>query len=67
MKRRNPEEQRALHIATEAIAVGLVAPISTYIALTNPQLATWQRLFLYGLATSTLVVDGYLLAKWLEN
>ena len=65
--RANPEEQRKLHMASEALAIGAVAPVSAYIAATNPQLPRWQRTFLYGLAVGTLIVDGYLLGKWLEK
>lgn len=64
---RNPEEQRGLHIATEALAVTVVAPVTLYIAANNPQMPRWQRGFLYAVAVGSVFVDGYLLAKWFDR
>ena len=65
--KRNPEQQASLHMVTEAIAVLAIAPITFYIARSNPELPKWQRNFLYGVAAVTVVVDGYLLIKWVAE
>ena len=62
--KKNPQKQKALHIASEAVALAIVAPALAYIAHSNPGLPRWQKVFLYGAAVGTALVDGYLLAQW---
>lgn len=54
-------------MVTEAASVAIVAPVASYIAATNPQMPAWQRIFLYSTAVACLAVDGWLLAKWMEE
>lgn len=61
------KERKQLHVASELVALTAVAPVTAYIAATNPQLPRWQRWFLYAVAAGTLAVDGYLLAQWLDG
>lgn len=60
MKRRDPHLQK-VHTRSEAFAVGVLAPTTLYIGLTNKSLPDWQRTFLVAAALGTFAVDGYLL------
>jgi hypothetical protein len=62
-----PVEQKQLHVAAEIAALTVVAPVTAYIAATNPDMKRWQRLFLYAVAAGTIAVDGYLLVQWLNG
>ena len=64
---KNPTAQKKLHMSTEAIALGLVAPALVFIAKNNPQLPARQRQFLVATAIGTLAVDGYFLWKWMQE
>ncbi len=58
-------EQRDLHVASEAAALAGV-PILFWIAAKHC-LPTWAGLFAAGLGIGTLVVDGALLASYLDH
>jgi hypothetical protein len=66
-RKQNPHAQKKLHVASEALALAVVAPVTAYIAHANPELPRWQRGFLFATAVGTLLVDGYLLAEWLDG
>ena len=57
--------QRNVHVLAETLALFVAAPLTVYIAHTATGLASWQRDFLWALATGTVLVDGYLLHKYL--
>ena len=61
-----PQEDRTLHIVSEAIAVLVVVPWLIWIVW-KKELSDIDRLFLLVLAIGTLLVDGYLLIKWYES
>lgn len=57
------QSQRRLHILSEAAAVTLVAPFMFYVA-TRKELPSWARFAAAAIGVGTIVVDGYLLAKY---
>ena len=56
-------EQVRLHRASEVAAVFLAAPLLFYVAFVKSP-PTWARVALALVATSTILIDGYLLTKW---
>jgi hypothetical protein len=58
------QSQRDLHVWSEAAALVVVAPLLTYVAVTQRQLPPWQRWGLLGVAVGTLLIDGWLLTRW---
>lgn len=56
--------QRNIHVLFEGLAVFAVAPLTAYIAYSNPFLKPWQRGFLYTVAAGTILVDGGLLLSY---
>jgi hypothetical protein len=59
------DEQRELHVTSEAIAVVFVVPFMFYLAL-QKELPAWARAVSFGLGVGTLAVDGTLLLKYLR-
>ena len=60
-----PEQQRILHIASEAGAVGVAAPFLWWAS--NQTQDARARAGLRALALATLAIDGWLLWQWLER
>ena len=58
-----PQEDRTLHIISEAIAILIVVPWLIWIVW-KKEISDLDRLFLIALAIGTLLIDGYLLVKW---
>jgi len=58
-----PQEDRTLHIVSEAIAILIVVPWLIWIVW-KKEISDLDRLFLIVLAIGTLIIDGYLLVKW---
>lgn len=58
-------EQRRVHVVAEALAVVLVAPLLGYVA-TRPELPDWARVGAGAAAVGTLLVDGWLLSRYLD-
>lgn len=56
--------QKHLHIVSEAAALVIVAP-GLWRVSKNPDLTERQRRFLKVAALTTVLIDGYLLAKWM--
>lgn len=56
--------QRNVHVAAEALAVFVVAPLTGYIAWKNKDLPDWSRVFLGAVAVGTIVIDGGLLISY---
>ncbi len=61
-----PEEQRKLHVTTEAIAVFAVAPFMFYLTAQR-KLPVWARAVSFGVGVGTLLVDGSLLLRNLQR
>lgn len=57
-----PEEQRKMHVTTEAIALITVAPFMFYLTAQRT-LPPWARAAAFGLGVSTLLIDGSLLFR----
>lgn len=57
--------QRDLHVATEAIALVAVAPFMLWLSRRR-ELEPWARRTALGIAVGTLVVDGYLLSRYVR-
>lgn len=60
------EEQRSLHVTSEAIAVAFVVPFMFYIAW-QKSLPAWARAVSFGIGVGTIAVDGSLLVKYLRK
>ena len=58
-----PEAQRRVHIATEALALIVVAPFSLWLA-TRKDLPPLARVTAGAIGVGTLLVDGALLLQW---
>lgn len=61
-----PPEQRSVHVVTEAIAVFAVVPFMFWLA-TKRELPTWARGTSLAIAAGTLLVDGWLLTRFLRE
>lgn len=61
-----PQSQRQLHVASESIALLVIAPFLLGVAQT-PTLTPAQRQGLRATAIATILVDGYLLTRWLNS
>ena len=57
-------QQRRVHVYAETLAVVLVAPLLGY-AATQRELPDWARYGLGAAALGTLLVDGWLLKRYL--
>ncbi len=66
MAKKNPKKQRGLHIASEAFALFVIAPTLWHMSK-KPTLNKDERDFLKVVAVGTVLVDGYLLAKWVQK
>jgi len=62
-----PSTQRNLHVGSELLAVGLVAPLLMGVALGDARLDKNERAFLFAVGAGTLLLDGYLLFKFLRR
>ncbi len=60
------EQQRRVHVWSETVAVVAVAPLLAYLA-TRRELPDWARLGLGAAAVGTLLVDGWLLSRYLSS
>jgi hypothetical protein len=60
------EAQRTLHVVSEAGAVVLVAPLMAYLA-TRKQLPTWARAGAGAVGVLSVLIDGYLLTRYLTR
>jgi hypothetical protein len=58
--------QRAWHVSGELAAVTLVVPFMAYLA-TRKQLPAWARVGAAGVGLFSLIVDGYLLTRFLNR
>jgi hypothetical protein len=58
--------QARLHVVAEAAAVLLVVPFMGFVA-TRKELPTWTRWTAAGIGVGTLVVDGFLLTRFLQR
>lgn len=59
------ENQKKLHVTTEALAVFVAAPFTAWLALKpRDTIEPWERTGLAVLTVGTLLVDGGLLLKW---
>lgn len=61
-----PEQQRQVHVVTEAIAVLVVAPFLFYLTAQR-SLPPWARAVSFGVGVGTLLVDGSLLLRNLQR
>jgi len=61
-----PPAQRSLHVVTEAVAVFAIAPFMFWLA-TKKQLPPWARGTSLAIAAGTLLVDGWLLTRFLRE
>ena len=61
-----PKAERQLHIWTEAGALLLAVPFYVYLAR-QPYMPKNMSTLLYGLAATTVAVDGWLLYRWLST
>jgi hypothetical protein len=61
------EKHKALHMATEALALFLTVPLALRLAAQQGPLTDTQRKHLYMYAVGTLLIDGYLLVQWLRR
>lgn len=59
-----PEEQRLLHITTEILAIP-VGVLLIYLGITL-QTEQWIRIGLIVIGAGNIIIDGYLLFKWLR-
>lgn len=59
-------EQRALHVGTEIVAITVMVPFWVWLAR-QAVLPQWARVLSGACAAGTLVVDGYLLTRFLRN
>lgn len=59
------ERQRDVHVASEAAAVALVAPFLIYAGTRKRPLTPTEKKGLVAVGVMTLIVDGYLLNKYL--
>lgn len=57
--------QRTLHMTTEAVALFAVAPFMIWIS-GQKSLEPWARKYAMALGLGTLLVDGYLLSRYLR-
>jgi hypothetical protein len=57
-------EQRSVHVVTEAVAVFAVTPFMFWLG-TKKELPTWARGTSLAIAAGTLLIDGWLLVRWL--
>ncbi len=60
------DDQRQLHVTSEAIAVTLVAPFMFYLAW-QKGLPAWARAVSFGIGVGTVLVDGKLLLDYLRK
>lgn len=60
------EQQRRVHVAAETVALLAVAPLLLWVA-TQRQLPDWARMGAGVAGVGTLLVDGWLLSKYLEK
>lgn len=58
--------QRQVHVASETVAVLVIAPFLAYLAQRRA-LPTWARVGAAAVAVGTLVVDGWLLSRYLRG
>lgn len=58
--------QRNVHVFFEALALP-AAGVCAYMAYTNKSLPEWQKWFLYGMAGTTIIVDGGLLLSYAKE
>lgn len=60
------EGQRRVHLFGEVLGIA-VAPTMFYAATRSSWFSPWQRAALQSIALGTLVIDGYLLARWISR
>lgn len=60
-----PEQQRQVHVVSELIALVLVTPLLGYVA-TRRELPDWARYGAGAAALGTVLVDGWLLSRYLR-
>lgn len=58
--------QRDVHVAAEILGLTVVAPFSFYLA-TRKTLPAWARAASAGVGLGSLILDGYLLSRYLEE
>lgn len=59
-----PKEEIVLHLASEAVAIFVVAPVLFYIAARG--LNNYSKAFLILVGVLTLLVDGFLFYQWVS-
>lgn len=60
------EQQRQVHVVSELVALVFVAPLLGYVA-TRRELPDWARYGVGAAALGTLLVDGWLLRRYLRK
>jgi hypothetical protein len=60
------KRQRNLHVTAEAIAVVAVAPLLLHVAAQERPLTKTERHAVTAVAIGTLLIDGYLLYRYLR-
>jgi hypothetical protein len=58
-----PEEQRRLHVTSEALALVIVTPFMFYVSAQR-ELPPWARATSFGIGVSTALIDGWLLWRY---
>lgn len=61
-----PPRQRDLHVATEAIALVVVAPFMLWLSRRR-ELEPWARRTALTIGVGTLLIDGYLLSRYVAR
>lgn len=60
------DRQRTVHIVTELVSIGLIAPLSFHLAA-SPRLRPWERVAIGTAGAGALLVDGWLAYRWLAG
>jgi predicted nucleotidyltransferase len=60
------KSQRQLHVLSEGVALFVIAPFLLSVSK-NEGLTEGQRRGLQATAVATILVDGYLLSRWMQN
>ncbi len=59
--------QRKLHIYTEALSVFVAAPFLIWVATREEKLTKTEKGLLLAFATASIIIDGYLLTRFLGD
>lgn len=58
--------QQTIHIIGEVLAL-VAAPLLAYAAFKSPRLSKNERILVGSVAVGSVIIDGYLLTKWMSR